>query len=183
MGLKISITHSTMWACVRGQPLLYSLCYKLLFYLTNSPARNKQNKPRKLCVHVCVSMCLCACVCWRAFVCLCVAERVGSGYCQAVYLIEKPVLWSTEAGSISQWYASFLQLCRFPHSTAVHTGLCTLGLYALTQTVFAGLYTTHVNQTPIWSLKLNNTFPCCCTFSELLSANKTGVFLQSLLST
>lgn len=51
-----------MKACLRGQTLLYSLSYKLLFYLTNSPARNKRNKPRELCVHVCVPVPVCACV-------------------------------------------------------------------------------------------------------------------------
>lgn len=88
------------------------LSYNLLFYLTNSPARNKQNKPQKaVCARVCI--CLYVWFCWRAFVCLCVAERVESGYCQAVYLIEKPALWSRAAGSISQRYASFLQFCIF----------------------------------------------------------------------
>lgn len=101
-----------MKACLRGQTLLYSLSYNLLFYLTNSPARNKQNKPQKaVCARVCI--CLYVWFCWRAFVCLCVAERVESGYCQAVYLIEKPALWSRAAGSISQRYASFLQFCIF----------------------------------------------------------------------
>lgn len=88
------------------------LSYNLLFYLTNSPARNKQNKPQKaVCARVCIY--LYVWFCWRAFVCLCVAERVESGYCQAVYLIEKPALWSRAAGSISQRYASFLQFCIF----------------------------------------------------------------------
>lgn len=88
------------------------LSCNLLFYLTNSPARNKQNKPQKtVCAWVCI--CLYVWFCWRAFVCLCAAERVESGYCQAVYLIEKPALWSRAASSISQRYASFLQLCIF----------------------------------------------------------------------
>lgn len=116
--MAFSIIPNTMKACVRGQTLLYSLCYNPLFYLTNSSARKKQNKPRKQWICICVCACDRVCVCASVGVplCLCVAERVGSGYCQAVYLIEKPVLWSKEVGSISQRYASFLQLCIFPQT-------------------------------------------------------------------
>lgn len=130
-----------------GQTLLGSLSYELIFYLTNSPVRNKQNKPRKqclptyvymcvcICACVCTCLCVCACMCWRGFS---VAERVGSGYCQAVYLIEKPVVWSREVGSISERCASFLQLCIFP-PTRRYIDPSTVGLHALTQTVSAGV--------------------------------------------
>lgn len=99
--LKFSITHET--ACARGQSLPQSLNNKLLFYFTTVQSEiNRTNS--KICLHVCVPVCAYMCV-W-----------VGSGYCQAVYLIEKPVLWSREASSISQCYASFLQYCLFPQT-------------------------------------------------------------------
>lgn len=87
--------------------VLTQLQSSLLSYKQSSQKQAEQTPESRVCI------CLYVWFCWRAFVCLCVAERVESGYCQAVYLIEKPALWSRAAGSISQRYASFLQFCIF----------------------------------------------------------------------
>lgn len=145
-----------MKACLRGQTLLYSLSYKLLFYLTNSQARNKQNRPRKLWVHACVYMCLCVCV--HVLACLCVFVCSGKS---GVWIMSS-CLSDRKASSVKQrgrQHQSVLCLIsaalHIPSNTEVHTGLCRLGLYVLTQTVFAALCTTNMNQTPIWSFQWN----------------------------
>lgn len=124
-------------------------------------------------MHVCVCACVLACHC--VFVC---SGKSG------VWILSS-CLSDRKASSVKQrgrQHQSVLCLIsavlHIPSNTELHIGLCTLGLYALTQTVFAGLYTSHMNQTPIWSFQWNKSFLCSCTFSELLSSDKTGVFLH-----
>ena len=133
-----------MKACLRGQTSVDSLSYKLLFYLTNSPARNKQNNPRKA---VCAPVCVCACV----SACLCVFVCSGKS---GVWILSN-CLSVRKASSVKmrgRQHQSALCLIsaalHIPSNPEVHIDLCTLGPYVLTQTVFAGLCTAHMHNTP-----------------------------------
>lgn len=168
MASKFSIKHNTIKACLRGQTLLDSLGNTLPFYLTNSPARNKQKKPRKLCVH--------RCVCVRAHVLAWLSVFVCSGK-SGVWILSS-CLSDRKASSVrqrSRQHQSALCLIsaalHIPLNIQIHIGLCTLGLYALTQTVFAGPCTTHTSQTPLFKIVL-------FSFAAVLRViiNKTGVF-------
>lgn len=127
------------------------LSYNLLFYLTNSPARNKQNKPQKaVCARVCI--CLYVWFCWRAFVC---SGKSG------VWILSS-CLSDRKAGSVKQssrQHQSAICLIsavlHIPSNTEVHICLCAPGLYALTQCLLVYI-------PPTWSrhpFKVSNEIP------------------------
>lgn len=128
---------------------------------------------------------MCVCVCARVLAWLCVFVCSGKS---GVWILSS-CLSDRKASSVKQrgrQHQSALCLIsaalHIPSNTEVHIGLCTLGLYALTQTVYTGLCTTHTSLTPIWSFYWNHTFLCCCTLSGLLLADQTGVFLHTSVS-
>lgn len=115
---------------------------------------------------VCACVCMYVPVCINVLACLCVFVCSGKS---GVWILSS-CLSDRKASSVKQrgrQHQSVLCLIsaalHIPSHTEVHTDLCTMGLYELTQTVFAGLYTTHMNQTPSLNFQWNNTFLCCCT--------------------
>lgn len=126
--------------------VLTQLQSSLLSYKQSSQKQAEQTPESRVCmgVHLLISVILLACIC--VFVC---SGKSG------VWILSS-CLSDRKAGSVKQsgqQHQSAICLIsavlHIPSNTEVHICLCAPGLYALTQTVFTGLHTTHMKQTPI----------------------------------